>query len=71
VRRLLVLMISVLAAIGLSGAPAGASTLSDCLAQHHVCVNPEGRSLVSPSQQAQLERQIGQDPIYLVVAASG
>jgi uncharacterized membrane protein YgcG len=70
-RRLLVLMICVLAAIGLSGAPAGASTLSDCLAQHHVCVNPEGRSLVSTGQQAQLERQIGQDPIYLVVAASG
>jgi len=71
VRRLLALMICVLAAIGLSGGPAGASTLSDCLAQHHVCVNPEGRRLVSPSQQAQLESQIGQDPIYLVVAASG
>jgi len=70
-RRLLVLMICVLAAIGLSGAPAGASTLSDCLAQHHACVNPEGRSLISSSQQAQLARQIGQDPIYLVVAASG
>jgi uncharacterized membrane protein YgcG len=70
-RRLLALMICVLAAIGLSGFPASASTLADCLAKHHVCVNPEGRSLISSSQQAQLEREIGSDDIYLVAAASG
>jgi uncharacterized membrane protein YgcG len=71
VRRLLALMIGVLAVILLSGAPARADTLSDCLAKHHVCVTSEGRSLISQSQQAQLEQQIGDDDIYLVVAASG
>ena len=70
-RRLLALVIGVLAAVWLSVAPAGASTLGDCLAHHHVCVTSEGRSVISQSQQAQLEQQIGQDDIYLVVAASG
>ena len=70
-RRFLALMIGVLAVVWLSGAPASASTLADCLAKHHVCVDPEGRSIISSSQQAQLERQIGNDDIYLVAAASG
>jgi uncharacterized membrane protein YgcG len=64
-------MIGVLAVLWLSGPPARASTLADCLARQHVCVNSEGRSLVSQSQQGQLEREIGHDDIYLVVAASG
>jgi len=64
-------MIGVLALVLLSGAPARADTLSDCLAKHHVCVTSEGRSLISQSQQAQLEQQIGGDDIYLVIAASG
>jgi uncharacterized membrane protein YgcG len=55
----------------LSSSPASASTLSDCLAQRHVCVTGDGRSLVSESQQSQLEQQIGDDDIYLVVAPSG
>jgi uncharacterized membrane protein YgcG len=71
VRRLLALMIGVLALAWLSGTPAKASTLADCLAGQHVCVTSEGRGLISQSQQAQLEREIGHDDIYLVVAASG
>jgi hypothetical protein len=55
----------------LSPSPASASTLSDCLAQQHVCVTGDGRSLVSGDQQSQLEQQIGGDDIYLVVAPSG
>jgi uncharacterized membrane protein YgcG len=70
-RRLLVLIIGVLAVAWLAGAPAKASTLTDCLAKQHVCVASDGRSLISESQQAQLERDIGGDDIYLVVAASG
>ena len=70
-RRLLALVIGVLAVVLLSGAPARAGTLSDCLAKHHVCVTSEGRSLISQGQQAQLEQQIGNGDIYLVVAASG
>src|SRR2546421_11064378 len=70
-RRLVALMLGVLAAIWLSGAPARAGTLADCLAKHHVCVTGEGRSLISQGQQDQLERAIGSDDIYLVVAASG
>jgi len=70
-RRLVALMLGVLAAIWLSGAPARADTLADCLAKHHMCVTSEGRSLISQSQQDQLERAIGNDDIYLVVAASG
>src|SRR5436190_18277205 len=64
-------VLGVLAAIGLSVSPARADTLADCLGQHHVCVTSDGRSLVSQSQQAQLERAIGNDDIYLVAAASG
>jgi hypothetical protein len=44
---------------------ASASTLTDCLAQQHVCVTSNGRSLISGNQQAQLARQIGGDDIYL------
>src|SRR5215469_5169444 len=64
-------MIGVLAVAWLAGSPAKASTLTECLAKQHVCVASDGRSLVSDSQQAQLERDIGGDDIYLVVAASG
>jgi hypothetical protein len=64
-------VLGVLAAIGLSGSPARADTLADCLGQHHVCVTNDGRSLVSQSQQTQLEQAIGNDDIYLVAAASG
>ena len=73
-RRLLALMLGVLgvlAAIGLSGSPARADTLADCLSTHHVCVTSDGRGLVSQSQQTQLEQAIGNDDIYLVAAASG
>jgi uncharacterized membrane protein YgcG len=70
-RRLLGLALGVLAALWLIPAQAGASTLADCLAEQHVCVASSARSLVSQSQEAQLERQIGGDDIYLVVAPSG
>src|SRR5215475_9023254 len=70
-RRLLVLIIGVLAVAWLAGPSAKASTLADCLAKNHVCVASDGRSLISDTQQAQLERDIGGDDIYLVVAASG
>ena len=63
--------VGVLAALLLAPAPASASTLADCLARQHVCVTSDGRSLVSGGQQSQLERQIGGDGIYLVVATSG
>src|SRR5689334_19992129 len=70
-RRLVALLLGVIAVIWLSGTPARAGTLADCLAKHHVCVTSHGRALISQSQQDQLERQIGNDDIYLVVAASG
>src|SRR5215813_7703580 len=70
-KRLLALGVSALAAFWLVPAHAGASTLTDCLAQQHVCVASDGRSLISQSQEAKLEQQIGGDPIYLVVAAAG
>ena len=70
-RRLLGLAVGVLAALWLVPAQAGASTLADCLAAQHVCVAGSARSLVSQSQEAQLERQIGGDAIYLVVAPAG
>jgi uncharacterized membrane protein YgcG len=75
-KRILALGVGALAAlllfpVLLSPSPASASTLTDCLAQQHVCVARDGRSLVSQSQEADLERQIGGDPIYLVVAAPG
>ncbi len=76
IRKLLALGVNMLAALMLfplllSPSPASASTLTDCLAQQHVCVASDGRSLISQSQEADLERQIGGDPIYLVVAAPG
>jgi hypothetical protein len=71
VRRLLVLITGLLAVALLAATPARAESLTDCLARQHVCVASDGRALVSQSQQAQLERDIGQDDIYLVVAASG
>ena len=70
-KRLLGLGVGVLAVLWLIAAQANAGTLGDCLAKQHVCVAGDGRSLVSQGEQAQLERQIGGDAIYLVVAASG
>ncbi len=59
------------AVLGPQATSASASTLGDCLAQQHVCVSGSGRALISPGQESQLERDIGQDQIYLVVAPSG
>jgi uncharacterized membrane protein YgcG len=75
-RRLLALGASTLAALVLfplllAPSPARASTLSDCLARQHVCATGEVRGLISQGQQSELERQIGGDGIYLVVAPSG
>ena len=70
-KRLLGLVAGVLAVLLLVPAQAGASTLTDCLAKQEVCVTGDGRSLISQGQQAELERQIGGDPIYLAVAPSG
>src|SRR5215475_15677713 len=75
-KRMLALGVGALAAlllfpVLLFPSPASASALTDCLAQQHVCVAGDGRSLISQSQEADLEQQIGGDPIYLVVAASG
>jgi uncharacterized membrane protein YgcG len=70
VRRLLALIVSAVAVLCLLPAFATASTRTDCLADH-VCVTGSGRSLISDGQQASLERQIGSDDIYLVVAPSG
>jgi uncharacterized membrane protein YgcG len=70
-KRLLALVVAALAATCVFAAPAGASTLPGCAAQQHVCVTGDGRSLISESQRAQLERQIGGNDIYLAVAASG
>jgi hypothetical protein len=75
-KRLLALGAGTLAALVLfplllAPSPASASTLSDCLARQHVCATDDGRSLISEGQRSQLERQIGGDGIYLVVAPSG
>jgi uncharacterized membrane protein YgcG len=75
-RRLLALGVGTLAALVLfplllAPSAASASTLSDCLARQHVCATDDGRGLISEGQQSQLERQIGGDGIYLVVAPSG
>jgi hypothetical protein len=70
-KRLLALGVSVLAALCLFPSQASVGTLPDCLAQQHVCVTSDGRSLISEGQQTQLEQQIGGDDIYLMVAASG
>ncbi len=71
-RRLLAFALTALAVAGwwLYPSPASASTLADCLARQHVCVNSDSRALVSQPQEAQLEQQIGGADIYLVVAAS-
>ncbi len=81
-RRILTALATVLAAMvtmaGLSVTAAGAATVSSgadtldsCLAGHSVCVAADARSALSVSQQDQLEQQIGSEPIYIVVAASG
>jgi uncharacterized membrane protein YgcG len=70
-KKLLGLGLGVLAALWLVPGQASASTLADCLATQHVCVAGSARSLVSQSQEAQLEQKIGGDDIYLVVAPSG
>jgi uncharacterized membrane protein YgcG len=70
VKRLLAFVISALAVLFLLPALAAASSPKDCLADH-VCVTGSGRSLISDDQQASLQRQIGGDDIYLVVAPSG
>jgi hypothetical protein len=70
-KRLLGLVVGLFAVLLLVPAQASASTLTDCVAKQEVCVVGDGRSLISQGQQAKLERQIGGDPIYLVVAPSG
>ncbi len=73
-RRLLAVTIGVALGLALfAGAdlPARASTLPQCLAKQHVCVSADGRALVSSSEQAKLEQQIGSADIYLVVAPAG
>jgi uncharacterized membrane protein YgcG len=70
-KRLLGLVVGLVAVLLLIPAQASASALTDCLARQEVCVAGDGRSLISQGQQAKLERQIGGDPIYLVVAPSG
>src|SRR5262252_7271140 len=71
VKRLLAVGVCAVVAFWLVPSHASASALTDCLARQHVCVASDGRSLISQGQEADLERQIGGDPIYLVVAASG
>ena len=70
-KRLLGLAVGLFAVLLLAPAQASASTLTDCVTKQEVCVSGDGRSLISQGQQAKLERQIGGDPIYLVVAPSG
>ena len=70
-KRLLGLVVGLFVVLLLVPAQASASTLTDCLGKQEVCVTGDGRSLISQGQQAKLERQIGGDPIYLVVAPSG
>jgi uncharacterized membrane protein YgcG len=80
VRRVLIILAGALALVLSSGLSASAATqassakaatLADCLTSEHVCVSSDARGLVSQDQQSQLERQIGGDDIYLVVAPSG
>jgi uncharacterized membrane protein YgcG len=70
-KRLLIAAALAVTGLGLLPAQANASTLARCLAQQHVCVSGSARALVSRSQEAQLERQIGADGIWLVAAPSG
>ncbi|HEX9353196.1 MAG TPA: hypothetical protein VF933_05195, partial [Streptosporangiaceae bacterium] len=69
-KRLLIAAALVFAGVGLFPAQASASTLAQCLAQQHVCVSGSARSIVSQGQEAQLERQIGAENIWVVVAPS-
>jgi uncharacterized membrane protein YgcG len=74
VKSFLAIGVSAVAALclfWLPGSPASASTLPQCLAQHHVCVAGDGRHAVSQSEQNKLEQQIGGDDIYLVIAPAG
>jgi hypothetical protein len=72
-RRLLSIITGLLAVAMtvLAAAPAQAANLDSCLAQRHVCVSTAGRTLISQAQQDRLTQQIGDQPIYLVVAAAG
>ena len=70
-KRLLAIGVSAAAVLTLSSFQASAGTPTDCLAQRHVCVSGDGRTLISGGQQAQLERQIGDSDIYLMVRTSG
>jgi hypothetical protein len=70
-KRLLIGAALVFAGLGLFPGQASASTLAQCLAQQHVCVSGSARALVSASQEAQLERQIGAEDIWVVAAPSG
>src|SRR5215475_12159889 len=69
VKRLLSLALSALAVLVLLPILVAASWPKDCL-DDHVCVTGSGHSLISDEQQATLQRQIGDDDIYLVVAPS-
>lgn len=70
-KRLPLLALLALAALGFSSSPAHASSLSDCLAHQHVCVTSNGRAIISEQDQSRLEELIGRDHIYLVIASSG
>ncbi len=70
-KRLLIAAALVVTGIGLFPASASASTLAQCLAQQHVCVSGSARPVISQSQEAQLESQIGAENIWVVVAPSG
>ena len=72
-KRILAIGVSAVAALWLFWLPgaASASTLPQCLSQHHVCIAGSGHNVISGSEQASLERRIGDDDIYLVIAPSG
>ena len=70
-KRLLIAAALVFTGIGFFSGQASASTLAQCLTQQHVCVSGGARSLISAGQEAQLERQIGADNIWVVAAPSG
>jgi uncharacterized membrane protein YgcG len=70
-KRLLIAAALMFTGAGLFPAQASASTLAQCLAQQHVCVSGSARAVVSPGQEARLERQIGAENIWVVVAPSG
>jgi len=71
VKRLLAIGVSAVAVLTLSSFQASASNPRDCLAQRHVCVSSDSRSLISGGQHAQLENQIGDSDIYLMISTSG